>query len=257
MRWAASVLLCACSFAVGTVRELPTWYNDAKLGIFVHWGAYSVPAYAPLSGAMPTLVSEKNWEYMFKHDPYAEWHVNPNRRPNVRGFAARCAAAAGIIMRCKSTEAMLSNTTRGSVRPLRVHATLPLQDRIVLGAMRRQTVTRRTYGSDYAYESFVRTFKTSSQAWDERQFADVLREVGAKFLALHTHRNYVLYQRDALQIGAKYVVITTKHHDGYCLWPTKVQNPHKTNYSSERDLVGDLAEAVRARSECFWEERKP
>jgi alpha-L-fucosidase len=76
-------------------------------------------------------------------------------------------------------------------------------------------------------------------------------------LALHTHRNNVLYQRDALQIGAKYVVITTKHHDGYCLWPTKVQNPHKTNYSSERDLVGDLAEAVRARSECFWEERKP
>ena len=33
---------------------------------------------------MPTLVSEKNWEYMFKHDPYAEWHVNPNCRPNVR-----------------------------------------------------------------------------------------------------------------------------------------------------------------------------
>jgi hypothetical protein len=75
-------------------------------------------------------------------------------------------------------------------------------------------------------------------------------------LMLHTHCNDALHQRHALQIGAKYVVITTKHHDGFCLWPTKVQNPHKTNYSSERDLVGDLAEAVRARSECFWEEEE-
>lgn len=25
--------------------ETPTWFKDAKLGIFIHWGAYSVPAY--------------------------------------------------------------------------------------------------------------------------------------------------------------------------------------------------------------------
>ena len=25
----------------------PTWFHDAKLGIFIHWGVYAVPAWAP------------------------------------------------------------------------------------------------------------------------------------------------------------------------------------------------------------------
>ncbi|MFN7956128.1 MAG: alpha-L-fucosidase [bacterium] len=29
-------------------HPLPAWFGDAKFGIFVHWGAYSVPAYADL-----------------------------------------------------------------------------------------------------------------------------------------------------------------------------------------------------------------
>ena len=28
-------------------RTLPVWFDEAKLGIFIHWGIYSVPAYAP------------------------------------------------------------------------------------------------------------------------------------------------------------------------------------------------------------------
>ncbi|KDQ56343.1 glycoside hydrolase family 29 protein [Jaapia argillacea MUCL 33604] len=28
-------------------HETPTWFNQAKFGIFVHWGVYSVPAWAP------------------------------------------------------------------------------------------------------------------------------------------------------------------------------------------------------------------
>ena len=28
-------------------RETPEWFPDAKFGIFIHWGLYSVPAYAP------------------------------------------------------------------------------------------------------------------------------------------------------------------------------------------------------------------
>ncbi|MBS7359088.1 MAG: alpha-L-fucosidase [Oscillospiraceae bacterium] len=28
-------------------RPVPEWFEDAKLGIFIHWGLYSVPAYAP------------------------------------------------------------------------------------------------------------------------------------------------------------------------------------------------------------------
>lgn len=46
--------------------------------------------------------------------------------------------------------------------------------------------------------------------------------------------------------GAGYVVLVTKHHDGWCLWPSDVPNPHRAGWFSERDLVGELAEAVRA-----------
>ncbi len=28
-------------------RSTPQWYLDAKFGIFIHWGLYSVPSYAP------------------------------------------------------------------------------------------------------------------------------------------------------------------------------------------------------------------
>lgn len=32
-----------------TKHKAPAWFNNAKLGIFIHWGVYSVPAWAPLS----------------------------------------------------------------------------------------------------------------------------------------------------------------------------------------------------------------
>lgn len=28
-------------------RPIPTWFQDAKFGIFIHWGLYSVPAWSP------------------------------------------------------------------------------------------------------------------------------------------------------------------------------------------------------------------
>ena len=28
-------------------RPTPAWWSDAKFGIFIHWGVYSVPAFAP------------------------------------------------------------------------------------------------------------------------------------------------------------------------------------------------------------------
>ena len=31
-------------------RPVPQWWRDAKFGIFVHWGPYAVPAYAPTDG---------------------------------------------------------------------------------------------------------------------------------------------------------------------------------------------------------------
>lgn len=50
--------------------------------------------------------------------------------------------------------------------------------------------------------------------------------------------------------GAKYVVLTSKHHDGYCLWPT--ESPFKANWNSMttgpmRDIVGEVSAAVRER----------
>ena len=45
--------------------------------------------------------------------------------------------------------------------------------------------------------------------------------------------------------GARYVVLVTKHHDGWCPWPTAVPNPHRANWHCRRDVVGEMAEAVR------------
>ena len=27
-------------------HTIPEWYSDAKFGIFIHWGLYSLPAFA-------------------------------------------------------------------------------------------------------------------------------------------------------------------------------------------------------------------
>jgi alpha-L-fucosidase len=56
-------------------RPLPTWYPDAKFGIFIHWGAYSVPAWAEPSGELGA-VDEAEW---FRHNAYAEWYWNTIR----------------------------------------------------------------------------------------------------------------------------------------------------------------------------------
>jgi alpha-L-fucosidase len=56
-------------------RDVPQWFTDAKLGIFVHWGPYSVPAWAEPIGELGTI--EK--QYWFKHNPYAEWYFNTVR----------------------------------------------------------------------------------------------------------------------------------------------------------------------------------
>ncbi len=42
-------------------------------------------------------------------------------------------------------------------------------------------------------------------------------------------------------------MLVTKHHDGFLLWPSATPNPFKSGWQSDRDLVGELADAVRAR----------
>ncbi|HET6532389.1 MAG TPA: alpha-L-fucosidase [Actinoplanes sp.] len=62
----------------GLTRPLPDWFRDAKLGIFVHWGPYSVPAWAEPTGELGA-VDEATW---FRHNPYAEWYANTIRIPD-------------------------------------------------------------------------------------------------------------------------------------------------------------------------------
>ncbi|HRI22363.1 MAG TPA: alpha-L-fucosidase, partial [Panacibacter sp.] len=56
------------------------------------------------------------------------------------------------------------------------------------------------------------------------------------------------------QSGAKYIVLTSKHHDGFCLWPSKEANHdwgfawNAADVGPHRDLLGDLFKAVRKTS---------
>ncbi len=56
-------------------RPTPTWFTDAKFGIFVHWGPYAVPAWAEPIG--PLGAFERTWWNL--HNPYAEWYYNTIR----------------------------------------------------------------------------------------------------------------------------------------------------------------------------------
>ena len=56
-------------------HPLPQWYADAKLGIFVHWGLYSVPGWAPLVHPEHDF---RTPDYI-KNNPYAEWYLNVMR----------------------------------------------------------------------------------------------------------------------------------------------------------------------------------
>lgn len=55
MKMIISLLLSCCLFSLTAAkydptwksldtRPLPQWYDDAKIGIFIHWGVYAVPS---------------------------------------------------------------------------------------------------------------------------------------------------------------------------------------------------------------------
>src|ERR1039458_4488869 len=51
-------------------RPTPAWFTDAKFGIFIHWGVYSVPAYAPV---IPGKLAYAEWY----------WHaITEGQKPN-------------------------------------------------------------------------------------------------------------------------------------------------------------------------------
>ncbi len=149
-------------------HQPPQWYDDAKLGIFIHWGLYSVPAWAPPTGELGKV----DWSKWFYQNPYAEWYLN-----SIRLKESQTAA---------------------------YHA--------------------KTYGADFDYYRFVETFNREVEKWKPAEWATLCK-----------------------QAGARYVVLTTKHHDGFTMWPSRVPNPKRPGgLSVKRDLVGELTGAVRA-----------
>ena len=54
------------------------------------------------------------------------------------------------------------------------------------------------------------------------------------------------WAHEARSAGMKYVVVTTKHHDGFCLWDSALTDYKVTNTPWGQDLLGPLADAFRA-----------
>ena len=149
-------------------RPTPAWFQDAKFGIFIHWGVYSVPAYAPV---LPGKLA------------YAEWYWN-------------------------------ALTGGRGVKPSPIQA----------GTWEYH---RRMYGADFDYKDFAPQFR--AELFDAAHWADVFR-----------------------RSGAKYIVPTSKHHEGFALWPSREASAtwgrpwNAAEIGPKRDLLGELASAVRA-----------
>ncbi len=138
-------------------RKVPEWYTNAKFGIFIHWGVYSVPGY-----------SEKG--------EYAEWYQYSLRHGD-------------------------SAVTK---------------------------YNREKFG-DRSYYDLARDFK--AELFNPDEWAQLIEKS-----------------------GAKYIVLTSKHHDGFCLWPSKVAERdwgfpwNSVETGPHRDLLGDLFKAIRKTS---------
>lgn len=61
-----------------------------------------------------------------------------------------------------------------------------------------------------------------------------------------TQYNPKEWAKTAKQAGMKYAVITAKHHDGFCLFDSKLTNYKSTNTPSKRDLLKEFVDAFRA-----------
>ncbi len=150
-------------------RPTPAWYTDAKFGIFIHWGVYSVPAFAAVN------VKDEN--------PYAEWYWN------------------------SLTNGMKAKGTTGD------------------GAL-TWAFHKRVYGADFPYFDFAPLFR--AELFDPDRWAAVF-----------------------VQSGAKYVALTSKHHEGFTLWRSPEANRswkrpwNSVDIGPKRDLVTELSEAGR------------
>jgi alpha-L-fucosidase len=145
-------------------RPTPEWFLDAKFGVFIHWGIYSVPAWAEVG-------------------EYSEWYWRRILSGNEKWASSA-----------------------------RFHA--------------------KNYGADFNYMDFAPRF--TAELFDAAQWADVFARA-----------------------GVKYVVPTSKHHDGFALWPSAEASRswgrpwNAVEIGPRRDLMRELADATRARGMKF------
>ena len=141
-------------------RPIPEWYTDSKFGIFIHWGTYSVPAYAPV-------------EDVGLYAKYAEWYWRRSTNPDAEGYDEFTA------------------------------------------------FHNRVYGEDVTYQDFARMFE--AEMYEPEKWARIFKDA-----------------------GAQYVVLTSKHHEGFTLWPSEYSwNWNAVDIGPNRDLAGDFMEAMR------------
>jgi alpha-L-fucosidase len=142
-------------------RLVPQWFSDAKFGIFIHWGVYSVPAWAPANADIGIYAKYAEWYW---------WRINENSQ-------------AGKLFR---------------------------------------DYHNQMYGKEFQYPDFAGGFNACH--FDPVQWADVFKKA-----------------------GAKYVVLTSKHHEGFTLWPSAQSwNWNSVDIGPHRDLCGDLTTAVKS-----------
>ena len=78
----------------------------------------------------------------------------------------------------------------------------------------------------------------------------------AEYDSLYKEFSPVLFNADtwvkaAKDAGMKYLTITAKHHDGFCLWPTEASPYNISHAPFKRDIVGELAQACRRQGITF------
>lgn len=143
-------------------RPLPEWFRKAKLGYFIHWGPYSVPAWGEPVAELGTLPPQE-W---YKHNPYSEWYYNT----------------------------------------------------ILLDGSPAQQHHEEVYGGR-PYDDFLDEWETKDGSIPE--VVELLADN-----------------------GGSYLVLTTKHHDGVCLWDAPGTGDRNTVHRGPKeDLVETYAEA--------------
>lgn len=159
-------------------RQMPAWFEDAKLGIFIHWGLPSVPAYAAGEAFQPGELERRVLEERGRYEiPYSEWYLFSLQDAN------------------------------GQTRAWH----------------------NEHWGEATPYQAFKPIYQQRVAAnWNPAEWAELFAE-----------------------FGARYVVLVSKHHDGYTLWPSAVPNPHAQDWFNQQDIVGELADAVRAQGMMY------